>query len=159
MVRLLTIMAAVALIAGTAAAEKGDKAGEAEWLTDFEKAREKAEKADLPILMNFSGSDWCGWCIRLDKQVFSKKQFREYAEDNLVLFLADFPMRKDQAKDLEKQNKRLLGKYGVRGFPTIVLADSKGDVIARTGYQPGGAEKYVSHLRKLLNRKPDKKEN
>jgi thioredoxin-related protein len=68
-------------------------------------------------------------------------------------------MRKDQAKDLEKQNKRLLGKYGVRGFPTIVLADSKGDVIARTGYQPGGAEKYVSHLRKLLNRKPDKKEN
>ncbi|MFC1498771.1 thioredoxin family protein, partial [Verrucomicrobiota bacterium] len=64
------------------------------WLTDFEQARKLAKEKKLPILADFAGSDWCGWCIKLDKEVFTKEEFKKYAKDNLVLFLADFPNKK-----------------------------------------------------------------
>lgn len=120
------------------------------WLTDFEQAKKLAAEKDLPILADFSGSDWCGWCIKLDKEVFSEEAFKAYAEDNLILFLADFPRSKEQSDEVKEQNKALSGKYGVRGFPTVLLLDADGEVIERTGYQRGGPEAYVDHIKKLL---------
>jgi thioredoxin-related protein len=123
---------------------------EAVWLTDFEAAKKLAAEKNLPILVNFSGSDWCGWCIKLDNEVFSQDAFKAYANENLVLFLADFPNSKPQPEEVKVQNDALTKTYGVRGFPTVLLLDAGGNVLARTGYQSGGADPYVEHIRDLL---------
>lgn len=120
------------------------------WLTDFEAAKKLAAEKNVPILADFSGSDWCGWCIKLDNEVFSKDAFKEYAKENVVLFLADFPNRKPQSKEVKEQNDALAKKYGIRGFPTVLLLDAEGNVLEQTGYQAGGAKAYVEHLKELL---------
>ncbi|MDD5677927.1 MAG: thioredoxin family protein [Kiritimatiellae bacterium] len=120
------------------------------WLTDFNKAKKEAAEKKLPILADFSGSDWCGWCIKLDKEVFSQKEFNEFAKGNLILFIADFPRGKEQTADLKAQNEQLSRTYAVEGFPTVLLLDAGGKVIARTGYRRGGAAAYVDHLKDLL---------
>ena len=125
-------------------------AGAEGWLTDFEAAKKLAAKTGAPILVDFSGSDWCGWCIKLDTEVFSRPAFKAYAKDNLVLFLADFPQKKKLSEAVRTQNEALMKAYKVRGFPTVLLVDAEGKVIARTGYQRGGAEKYVKHLEDLV---------
>lgn len=121
------------------------------WIQNFEEAKRLAAETKRPILADFTGSDWCGWCIKLDKEVFSQAAFQTYAEANLVLFVADFP-RKAQADDLKKQNRQLADQYGIEGFPTILLLDATGKELARTGYRPDGAEEYVAHLKSLLGR-------
>jgi thioredoxin-related protein len=126
-------------------------AGE-DWLTDYEKALKIAEKEDKTVLLDFSGSDWCGWCIKLDKEVFSKEAFKEYAGENLVTVLVDFPREKKQSDEVKKQNRELQKKFGIRGFPTVILLNSEGEKIAQTGYKRGGAEKYVEHLKKLIEK-------
>jgi len=106
--------------------------------------------AALKSQEHFSGSDWCGWCIRLDKEVFTQEAFRDFAKDGAVLFEADFPRQKEQPAKIKQQNHVLQHRYQVRGFPTVLLLDAEGNVLARTGYQRGGAEKYVEHLRALI---------
>lgn len=120
------------------------------WSTDFEQAKKLATEKKLPILMDFSGSDWCIWCQRLDSEVFAQKAFKDYAKDNLVLFLADFPMRAKQADELRAQNRKLQSSYRVAGYPTVVLVNAQGEESARTGYVKGGADAYVTHLQSLL---------
>lgn len=150
------LSATLALFAGafffavaTHAGSPGDDDGAA-WMTDFDAAKTKAASEDKPMLVDFTGSDWCGWCIKLDKEVFSKKEFKDYAEENLVLVEIDFPRGKEQSAELKAQNQALAQKYGVRGFPTILMLDADGEVIEKTGYRRGGAEKYVEHLKGLL---------
>lgn len=122
------------------------------WQTDFEKAKALAQEMDRPILMDFSGSDWCGWCIKLDNEVFQKDVFKAYADENLVLMLADFPNDKSkQSPEVQMQNERLAKEFGVRGFPTVFVLDSDGEIIGKTGYQAGGPEAYVDHLKKIIS--------
>ncbi len=121
------------------------------WLTNFEKAKEQATKQNRPILVDFSGSDWCGWCIKLDKEVFSQKEFKDFAKDNLVLLLLDFPRKKALPPAEQAANEEFLKKYSVRGFPTVLILDAEGKVLGRTGYQEGGAAAYVEHLKSLLS--------
>lgn len=123
-----------------------------DWLTDFEKAKKEAAEKHRPILANFSGSDWCGWCRKLDKEVFSQKAFKDYAGDNLILFVADFPAKKEPSAELKRQNEALSKTYSVRGYPTVLLLTAEGKEIARTGYREGGAEAYVEHLKELLKK-------
>lgn len=120
------------------------------WMTDFEAAQEKAAAEQKPLLLDFTGSDWCGWCIKLDKEVFSQSAFKEYADDNLVLVELDFPRNKPQSDELKAQNKALAEKYEIRGFPTILVLSPEGELIKQTGYQPGGAEAYVQHVKGIL---------
>jgi thioredoxin-related protein len=121
------------------------------WETDFEKASAKAKAEGKYMLLDFSGSDWCGWCIKLDKEVFSKEAFKAYAKDNLVLVLADFPRDKSkQSAAVQKQNDALAKTYGVQGFPTVYILDSSAKPVAKTGYQAGGPEAYVEHVKKLI---------
>lgn len=124
-------------------------AGGDAWLTDFDKAKAEAKEKNRPILVDFTGSDWCGWCIKLNKEVFSKEAFKNYAKDNLVLLELDFPRKKKLSDELKKQNEKLSKKYKVKGFPTILLLDAEGKVLARTGYQKGGPDAYVTHLKSL----------
>ena len=122
------------------------------WLTDFDAAKKMAAEKQLPILADFSGSDWCGWCIKLDKEVFEKQAFKTYAASNLVLFVADFPRHKAIPEALQKQNEALSKQYNIEGFPSVLLLDATGRVLAKTGYEPGGAEKYVASLQALLKK-------
>ena len=144
--RLATLVTGTMLFSMSLSSVAGDK-----WETDFEKAKAEAVRRNVPILVNFSGSDWCGWCIRLDGEVFSKDGFKAFAKGNLVLFQADFPMKKKLPEQISKQNKALAEKYGVKGYPTVLLLDKKGKLLARTGYQPGGAKKYVKHIKELID--------
>lgn len=125
---------------------------ESQWGTSFEAAKKVSAERGIPILADFSGSDWCGWCIKLEKEVFSKAAFKDYAKTNVVLLLVDFPRRKTLGTELKSQNQKLAQTYGIEGFPTVLLLDSTGKELARTGYQPGGAEKYVEHLKSLLKK-------
>ena len=120
------------------------------WHTDFEKAKAIAKAEKRPMLIDFTGSDWCGWCVKLDKEVFSKDEFKEYAAENLVLVELDFPRKKAQSAAEKAQNAALAKKFEIRGYPTILLIDADGKEIARTGYQKGGPKSYVRHLEKLL---------
>lgn len=120
------------------------------WLDDMAAAKSEAQKSGRPILADFTGSDWCGWCVKLEKEVFSQKAFLGYAGSDLVLFVADYPKRKKLPAKVTKQNEELLNKYQVTGFPTILLLDAEGKVLAQTGYQPGGAEAYVKHIKETL---------
>jgi protein disulfide-isomerase len=129
-------------------------AADAEWMTDFTAAKKEAAARKVPIVADFSGSDWCGWCKKLDAEVFSKEEFKTYAKESLVLLLLDFPANKKLPESTVKQNEELQKRFGIQGFPTVVLLDADGKELARTGYQPGGAAAYVEHLKKLLAGKP-----
>lgn len=121
------------------------------WMTNFEKAKAKAKAEGKYMLIDFSGSDWCGWCMKLDREVFSKKAFQDYAKDNLVLMLVDFPRDKSkQSAAVQKQNNQLAQMFGVRGFPTVYILDPNGKPINKTGYQEGGAEAYVAYIKKVI---------
>jgi protein disulfide-isomerase len=122
------------------------------WLTDFEKAKTEAAALDQPIFAFFTGSDWCGWCMKLKGEVLDTKGFKSFAKDNLVLFEADFPQQKKIPADVKKQNAELAAKYGVRGYPSVYLLDAEGKVLAQTGYQKGGDKAYVEHLQQLLKK-------
>ena len=128
------------------------------WHTDWEKAQKVAEKQERPVLVNFTGSDWCIWCIRLEEEVFSKEVFKKYARENMMLMKVDFPRNIEQPEAVRKQNEKLARKYGIRGFPTVVIVDAEGSEIARTGYRRGGAEAYVGHLETIASENDKGKE-
>lgn len=118
------------------------------WLTDLDEAKKVAAKEKKDILVDFTGSDWCGWCIKLKKEVFDLPAF-EAATKKFVLVELDFPNKKPQSDEVKTKNRAAQQKYGITGFPTILLMDAQGEVYARTGYKAGGPEKYVSHLQEL----------
>jgi thioredoxin-related protein len=142
--RLFLFAAAVSLVfAGFARAES-------DWLHDYNKAQEAAKTNHKLLFLNFTGSDWCGWCIKLDKDIFSQQQFKNYAHDNLVLVELDFPRRKSQPTEERKQNMQLAQQYEVLGFPTIVVLNSNGQKVWQfDGYFPGGPEAFIAQLQKL----------
>lgn len=121
------------------------------WLVSYEAALAQAKERNLPILINFSGSDWCGWCIKLMNEVFSKPEFISYANDNLVLLNLDFPRKTQLPPAQAKANEDLAQRFGIEGFPTVILLDSSGTKIGQTGYQPGGPDKYISHLKAIMS--------
>lgn len=120
------------------------------WMDNFEEAKAKAKAENRFMVLDFTGSDWCGWCIKLDKEVFDTSDFKLYAAKNLVLVELDFPRRKKLSNDLQKQNYELQKKYGITGYPTIIVLDPNGEQVGRTGYQKGGPKKYVEHLQEII---------
>ena len=121
------------------------------WVKDWAAAQAQARKDKKDLLINFTGSDWCGWCKRLESEVFAQASFLEQATKQFVFVFLDFP----HAPELKKQvvdaalNDKLNETYGVQGFPTIILATAEGLPYGRTGYQEGGPEGYLTHLAQL----------
>jgi thioredoxin-related protein len=128
----------------------GQSSDNLSWNGNLEKAIEQAKEENKAVLVNFTGSDWCIWCKRLSAEVFQQKEFEAYAKDNLVLVMLDFPKDIQQSQQTKEYNNKLAQKYGIQGFPTILLIDGQGKLVAQTGYQPGGAAKYVEHLKSYL---------
>lgn len=119
------------------------------WTDNVDQAMATAQSEQKDLLMDFTGSDWCGWCIRLNNEVFSQDEFKSKAPESFVLVELDFPQSKPQTDELKRQNAQWRDKFGVRGYPTIMLTDAKGVPYAQTGYRQGGAEAYVKHLEEL----------
>jgi len=118
------------------------------WLVLIEEAYEQSQKSGKPIMANFTGSDWCGWCKRLDKSVFHHQEFKDWAKKNVVLLELDFPRRFQVPAYIKEQNSNLQRAFGVSGFPTIWLFDLKKDdagqfnveALGKTGYTKTVAE-------------------
>ena len=109
---------------------------------------ERAEKEKRPILLEFTGSDWCPPCMMMAKTVFDTPEFKKYADENLIFVKLDFPRSKTQAADVKERNEKLAEKFNIEGFPTVVILNDKGDEITRkVGAMPGGAEKFISWVK------------
>jgi protein disulfide-isomerase len=124
-------------------------AAEADWLTDLPKAQAKARAENKVVLLDFTGSDWCGWCIKFNKEVLSTAEFKEYAARNLVLVELDFPRKKAQSPELKQANKALNEKYKVDGYPTFIVLNKDGKEIGRQGgYSAGGPKAFIAKIEK-----------
>ncbi|MBL4848642.1 MAG: thioredoxin family protein [Planctomycetes bacterium] len=131
---------------------KSGKSGGADggWQTNYDAAVALSRKTGKPILADFTGSDWCGWCIRLKKEVFNTSEFKAWAKENVILLEVDFPSRAPQSDALKKQNKALAEKYSIEGFPTVLMLDADGTLIGTTGYVKGGPKAWIVEGEKAL---------
>lgn len=120
------------------------------WTDDYEGALKQAKAESRFVLLDFTGSDWCGWCKRLDAEVFAKGPFKEYAKKNLVCVTVDFPRGFSLPGKVVKQNEALKQAHRITGYPTLILLDPDGNAIGRTGYKAGGADPYVAHLEEII---------
>lgn len=139
---LLTTLAALTVIGATAAES-------VTWLTDAVKAQAQAKTEKKLVMLDFTGSDWCGWCIKLNNEVFSKPEFAEYAKKNIVAVEVDFPNKKKLSAEQTKANDALAKKYNIQGYPTIIVLDSEGKKVGELGYMKGGPTAFIAELNKL----------
>lgn len=135
------------------------QAQELEWHTDMNKAMELSQKNKKPLLLFFTGSDWCGWCMRLQKEVLKTEEFAKWANDNVILVELDFPKRTAQSAELKQQNASLARSFAVQGYPTVWFVDvQKGEdkkpvlkQLGKTGYVRGGASAWLEGANAILD--------
>ncbi|MEO5802423.1 MAG: thioredoxin family protein [Verrucomicrobiota bacterium] len=135
------------LLTGLAVAQL--HAAELSWSTDLPKAQAQAKTEKKLVMLDFTGSDWCGWCIKLNKEVFNTPEFIDYSKKNVVPVEIDFPNKKKQTADVKKANQTLQQKYGVKGYPTIIVLDGEGKKVGQLGYMKGGPKAFIAELEKL----------
>lgn len=150
------LIAAVLIVLGSMTVQAQDL----KWHTDVAKASELAIKEKKPLLLFFTGSDWCGWCIRLQKEVFKQPEFINWANQNVVLVELDFPRRKQLPAELAAQNKGLEQMFAIRGYPTVwmvtpTMQDKKVsfEKLGSTGYVAGGPSKWLEGANQILSNK------
>ena len=120
------------------------------WTEDFDAARAEAKETNRPILLDFTGSDWCSFCIKLHKNVFDTDEFKSWAAQNVILVTVDFPKQRELSADIKQRNEALGKKYGVRGYPTIVILDASGrKELGRTGYADT-PEAFIDAVEKII---------
>ena len=128
------------------------KPAEAVWGTDFDAAARQAKADGKRILLDFTGSDWCVWCMRMDGETFSQQAFKDYAAQHLVLVTVDFPAHKALSEAEARQNQMLQERFGVNGFPSFVVLSPAGEEVDRqSGYLEGGPEAFITFLRATEN--------
>lgn len=127
------------------------KAGaeELQWVTDASTAQARAKTENKLVIMDFTGSDWCPWCIKLNKEVFNTPEFVAYAQKNLVPVEVDFPRKKQLSAEQKKANAALQKKYSIEGYPTVIVLNSEGKKIGELGYEEGGPKPFIEKLEKL----------
>lgn len=125
-----------------------------DWTTDYKAALEKAKTENKLVLLDFTGSDWCGYCKLLDKEVFTQPEFNHFADQTYILVTVDFPHGKQLSDDLKNQNDALNKKFKIDGFPTLIVIDADGKELGRqVGYNPGtGPNAVVSKLKSFDTR-------
>ena len=137
------------------------QAQELKWETDIKKAISVSNKSKKPMLLLFTGSDWCGYCIRLQKEVLKTPEFKTWAQKNVVLVELDFPRGIQQSEALQKQNNALQHIFGIQGYPTVYFATAKLNKkkipsytgIGSTGYVAGGPKVWLEEANEILKRK------
>ena len=122
-------------------------AAESTWLTDLPKAQAQAKAENKIVLLDFTGSDWCHWCIKFRKEVLDTPEFQAYAAKNVVLVELDYPNKKVQSADLKKANATLKTQYDIHGFPTLLVLNQNGKEIGRqVGFSQGGPAAFIAKL-------------
>jgi thioredoxin-related protein len=133
------------------ATTKADK-GALPWLTSYPEGVAKAKAENKPMLLEFTGSDWCGWCIKLASEIYAQPRFQEYAKEKLVLVEQDFPHSHPVPTEVLAEREALRDKLNVRGFPTVVVFSPDGTELGRLGYVRGGPEAFIAELEKITKR-------
>ena len=131
------------------------------WHTDMSKATDISIKENKPMFLFFTGSDWCGWCIRLQKEVFKTPEFIKWAKENVVLVELDFPRKNEQTDAVKMQNSQLQQQLQVRGYPTVWFvsaaktAEAKVNLTAlgSTGYVAGGPKVWIDGANQIIQNK------
>ncbi len=135
-----TILAGVCFGAGGTSTPTG-------FTDDFDAALKASATSSRPVVVVFSGSDWCGWCKKLEKEVFAQKDFLKDATNRYTLVYVDSPQNESLlSATAAKRNPELVKKYAIQGFPTVFVLDAKGCVLGKTGYRRGGGAAYLKHL-------------
>jgi thioredoxin-related protein len=154
----------------TRAQEKKTDKNELFWYTDANKAGEASNSSKKPIFAFFTGSDWCGWCHKLEREVFEKAEFKAWAAKNVILLELDFPRKKQLPAELMQQNNALQQAFKVQGYPTIWLfyltkdeANNKQNInaLGSLGYPEGAVQgkeevKFLADANKILESDPNK---
>lgn len=163
-----TLLVAFVMLASGASAQQ--KIGKLEWYDDLGKAHEKAQASNKPIFAFFTGSDWCGWCHKLQRDVFAKESFIKWASENVVLLELDFPRAKQLPQAQMQQNASLQQMLQVRGYPTVwyitLVTDPKTNQmminpLGSQGY-PAGSEpgkedlKFLTEAKAIVAKMPKK---
>ncbi|MEM9283361.1 MAG: thioredoxin family protein [Verrucomicrobiota bacterium] len=152
---ILTLMAATPAVTSEVVTE-GAAVGE--WTMDYDAAKKLAETENLPLLLNFTGSDWCGWCKRMDAAVFAEDEWKDYAAKEVVLVTLDFPQDTSIVPpQFVKRNQELQEEFGVQGYPTYIILDSDAETIL--GRLGAGADKtpasFIEEMAGILRFRPD----
>ncbi|OYU82167.1 MAG: thioredoxin family protein [Flavobacterium sp. BFFFF1] len=147
---ILTVMVLFALAA---------RSQDLKWYTDVKEASELSIKTKKPLMMFFTGSDWCGWCNKLQKEVFKTADFAKWANENVILVELDFPKRKQLEPELAKQNNDLGQMFAIRGYPTVwLVTPSKNNEqfaferLGSIGYVYGGAQEWIKQTNVILKK-------
>lgn len=122
------------------------------WETSFDIAIQKSKIENKPVLVFFTGSDWCMPCKMVDEKLFNTAKFKGYSDDNLILYKADFPRNTDLvSQEAKKKNNKLQYRYGIDAFPTVVVVNAKGNVLGkkRGAYTP---EYYYPFLENITRK-------
>jgi protein disulfide-isomerase len=121
----------------------------ADWTTDYKAALVQAKAQKKLVLLDFTGSDWCGYCKLLDKEVFTQQAFKDFASKNYILVTVDFPQQKQLPDDVKQQNDALGNQFKIDGYPTLIVLDADGKELGRqVGYDPGsGPDAVIAKLK------------
>lgn len=122
----------------------------AEWSTNYDAALKQAKETHRQVLLDFTGSDWCGWCMKLDREILATPEFKQFADAHLILVKIDFPMHKAQSDAEKAQNEELAAQFQVQGYPTLVLLNSDAKPCGTLGYMCGGPEAFIEQLNLLI---------
>jgi thiol-disulfide isomerase/thioredoxin len=116
------------------------------WSTSYRSALAQARKEQRNVFLFFTGSDWCGWCKRLEAEILSTKEFGDYAKEKLILVKLDYPKHTEQSEDLRNQNSALATQYNITRFPTVIILNPLGRAVKILGYQEGGPGPFIDAL-------------
>ena len=123
------------------------KAGKFKWYTSIKQARKAAAEEKKPVFTLFTGSDWCPYCIKLEKEVLAKPEFKEWAKTHAILYIAD---AKGGASKISAEGAKLMKEYGAKGFPTVVVTDAEGKALGKTGYTGAKPADYCKALDAII---------
>jgi thioredoxin-related protein len=117
-----------------------------EWTTDYAAALQQAKSDRRLVFLFFTGSDWCGWCKRLDAEILSTGEFINYARNHLILVKLDFPRTIPQPAQIKARNDKLARQYGIDRYPTVIVLNDSGKMVGQLGYQEGGPKPFIKAL-------------
>ena len=132
-------------------ADQAQSSGRINWQTNYDEALRLSKSSSKPVVLFFTGSDWCSWCKKLEQEALHTPEFADAAADKFIFVLLDFPMNTTLPADLTAQNKKLQKQFEIQGFPTLVILDSQQKKIGSAGYRPGGGKAYAQFLLKLVD--------
>ncbi len=124
---------------------------EISWMDNYPQAIKLAQEKSKPIVLFFTGSDWCAWCVKLEKEVFESTEFTTEIDDKLIFVKLDYPMKKQLEAKLKEQNEKLKARFYIRSFPTVIILSPDEKTIGITGYRAGGGKQYAEHIMKMVN--------